>query len=91
MGDDLAWGDDLFRDTGRGDHRRHPATACTATCRRYPAGRDGAQLLFGGFQNCLAKKSLLPSFDQAGLKCVRVGRAHHLNSSEIVHPLPDEL
>ena len=45
--------------------------------------------VFGGFQNCLAKTSLLPSSKRAELKCVRVGRAH-LNSSEIAHPLPDE-
>ena len=36
------------------------------------------------------KKYVLSSSDQAGLKCVGVGRAH-LNSSEIAHPLPDEL
>ena len=56
---------------------------------QFISGRDGAQLFFGGFKNCLAEKIFTPLIQTGWAKCVRVGRAH-LNSSEIAHPLPDE-
>ena len=67
--------------------RKNVLTCCDTTL---AGAYRSERTIFGEFQNCLAKKSLLPSSDEAGQKCVRVGRAH-LNSSEIAHPLPDEV